>query len=227
MATIWLVRHGEVAGNDPKTRAFAGWHDLPLTAKGEAQAEAVAARLAREPVRAVFSSDLHRAANTARRIAEHHSLEVQLSHGLREVNYGLWEGVGDAEILRDWAPLWQAREANPLEVAPPEGESYGDLWVRLAPVWAEIVQHALKLHASEPEASIVVAGHNGSLRAILFDVMSAPLQNARRITLSNCGLSRLEVKPSEAEANAQTGEPLEPRLLVRSVNETAHLQTVP
>ena len=224
MATIWLVRHGEVAGNDPRTRAFAGWHDLPLTPRGVTQTHMVAERLARESIAEIWSSDLQRAARTADAIASHHNLTPRLETGLREVNYGAWEGMGDEELLREWGELWRAREADPVSVSPPGGESYAALWEREAPVWEQIVGRALELHASAPSSALVVAGHNGSLRAILCDVLGVPLQNARRMQLSNCGLSRIEVKPGEGEANALSQEPLEPRLLVRAINETGHLE---
>ncbi|HEY0073357.1 MAG TPA: histidine phosphatase family protein, partial [Abditibacteriaceae bacterium] len=65
MSQIFLVRHGEVEGNYGPKRTFAGWGDKPLTEKGLRQAQAVAERLAHEPLTAVYTSDLKRALHTA------------------------------------------------------------------------------------------------------------------------------------------------------------------
>jgi broad specificity phosphatase PhoE len=64
---LYLVRHGVSTGNTPGN--LIGWSDHPLTAVGEAQAGAVAARLAPLGPMPVYSSDLPRALATAQHIA--------------------------------------------------------------------------------------------------------------------------------------------------------------
>lgn len=209
MSRIFLVRHGEVEGNYGLNRTFAGWGDKPLTDKGRQQAQAVAARLSQENLVAVYSSDLMRARDTAEAIAAPHHLTVQTDKALREVNYGQWEGLGDTELLRDWADLWQKRVADPLNVAPPDGESYADLWRRLQPTWQSIVER----HAQE---SVAVVGHNGSLRILLCHLMGAPLGNARQIRLMNTSISCVEYENSVMEAGAS-------RFVISSINDTCHL----
>jgi alpha-ribazole phosphatase len=209
MTRILLVRHGEVEGNYGPNRTFAGWGDKPLTARGRAQAQAVAEKLSSEPICSVYSSDLMRAADTAHAIAARHGLAVQLNTALREVNYGEWEGIGDAELLADWNEHWQRRVADPLNVAPPGGESYADLWARLEPAWNAIVQK----HKDE---TVVVVGHNGSLRILLCHLLGAPLGNARHIRLMNTSVSCVEYEDSAIEAGA-------PRFVITSINDTCHL----
>jgi broad specificity phosphatase PhoE len=94
------VRHGEVEGNSGERRTFAGWNDLALTPRGEQQARATAKRLERENVRAVYASDLQRARRTAETIAQPHGLPVQTDAALREVHYGTWAGLGEADVVR-------------------------------------------------------------------------------------------------------------------------------
>lgn len=209
MSQIFLVRHGEVEGNYGPNRTFAGWGDKPLTEKGRAQAQAVANRLAREAIVAVYSSDLMRARHTAEAIAARHGLAVQADKALREVNYGQWEGLGDAELLRDWAEHWQRRVADPLNVAPPDGESYADLWRRLQPSWQAIVER----HQNQ---SVAIVGHNGSLRILLCHLLGAPLGNARHIRLMNTSISCIEYEDSAMESNAA-------RFVISSMNDTCHL----
>jgi alpha-ribazole phosphatase/probable phosphoglycerate mutase len=213
MSCIFLVRHGEVEGNSGPNRTFAGWGDKPLTEKGIAQARAVAERLASAPLKAVYSSDLQRARVTAEHIAAKHGLEVVADRSLREVNYGLWEGLGDRELLERWGDHWQRRVADPLNVAPPEGESYADLWKRLEPAWLNILQN-------HSEDSVALVGHNGSLRVLLCHLLGAPLSNARQIRLMNTSISCVEVErdPMETQMKTQTM-----RLVITSINDTCHL----
>lgn len=201
--TIFLVRHGEVEGNSGAHRTFAGWRDSPLTARGEMQAQQVAARLEREAIDAVYASDLQRARLTAEAIAVKHGLEVRVEPDLREVNYGKWEGLSEAELKADFAESWGKRSADPVNVAPPDGESYADLWARLQPVWERIVSQT-------EHKNIVVVGHNGSVRAILCTLLGTPLSNLRRIQINNCSLSRVEIAASGT--------------LIRCLNDTHHLE---
>lgn len=209
MFRVFLVRHGEVEGNYGPNRTFAGWGDKPLTEKGVRQAQAVAERLSREKLAAVYSSDLVRASDTAQAIASRQGLQVQPNRALREVNYGQWEGLGDAELLSKWGDLWQRRTADPLNVAPPGGESYADLWTRLQPAWDAILERR------EGE-NVAVVGHNGSLRILLCHLMGAPLGNARRIRLMNTSVSVVEAETDPMETAAA-------RFVITCINDTCHL----
>ena len=208
MAHIFLIRHGEVEGNSGERRTFVGWGDKPLTERGLAQAEAVAQRLEREGLQAVYSSDLQRARQTAERIAIKHGLEVHCNPALREINFGSWEGLSEAEILADWQEQWQRRQADPVQVAAPGGESLNDLWARWQPIWQKIVQE----HSDQ---TVAVVGHNAALRVLLCHLLDAPFAAYRRIHMNNCGLSRFEIGSIET-AN-------KPRVLVSYINETCHL----
>ncbi len=191
---------------------FAGWEDKPLTARGEQQAQAVAQRLSTEKLTAVYASDLSRARNTAQQIAKQHNLEVRVDARLREVNYGAWEGLGLDEILAQWQDVWDARRRDLAGVAPPNGESYGDLWKRLYPCWNEI----LASHGAEERIAIVA--HNGTLRVLISRLLGMPLVNLRSIHMSNCGISCFEIKAAHAEYWND--------IIACFINETHHLKEI-
>src|SRR4029079_3482461 len=96
MTTILLARHGETDWN--VERRVQGHSDTPLNDTGRGQARALAEELAGEPIDAVYSSDLVRAHETARLVAEQRGLDVTAIRDLREKHFGTWEGLTDVEI---------------------------------------------------------------------------------------------------------------------------------
>jgi broad specificity phosphatase PhoE len=205
MTNIFLVRHGEVAGNAGDKLAFVGWGDLPLTENGERQSRAVADYLSGEKIAAVYSSDLQRALITARRIAQKQGLDVRVDRDLREVNYGAWEGLGESELLENWRDQYEARQNDPWNVAPTGGESYAQMWQRFFPKWQQLV----KAHEGE---SAVLVGHNGLIRMLVCHLLGAPFGNFKRVHVSNCGVSRFEIEGD--------------KVLVRVLNDTHFLKGI-
>lgn len=212
MARIYLIRHGEVEGNSGTRRTFVGWGDKPLTARGEAQAQAVAERLSGEKLQAVYASDLQRARRTAEYIAQPHGVTVQCDAALREINFGVWEGLSEAEILADWQGVWQRRQADPVQVGAPEGESLNDLWARWQPTWQRIVQE----HQNQ---NVAIVSHNSALRVLLCHLLDAPFSSYRRINMSNCGLSQVEIKAADVTGSQSS-------IVVSYINETGHLKDI-
>jgi broad specificity phosphatase PhoE len=207
MTKIFLVRHGEVAGNHGDAPVFVGWSDLPLNARGEQQALQVGAFLEKEKINGVYASDLQRAKNTAARIAEKHGLEVETSVALREVHYGDWEGLSEADLQREYSRQWPARQNDPWNVAAVGGENYAQMWARFFPLWKELRQK----HDGE---NFVIVAHNGLLRMLLCYLSGAPFENFKRFHVANGGVTRVEIK---RDADGRE------RIVLQTVNETAHL----
>ncbi len=207
MTKIFLVRHGEVAGNRGASSFFVGWSDLPLNERGQQQAQQVGAFLESEKISGVYASDLQRAEKTAERIAQKHGLNVETDVALREVNYGRWEGLSEADLHREYSLQWTARQSDPWNVAAVDGENYAQMWARFFPCWEEL----LKKHAGE---NFVVVAHNGLLRMLLCYLTGAPFENFKRFHAANGGVSRVEIE--------RDGDGTE-RIVLQSINETAHL----
>ncbi len=159
MATLLLVRHGHTRGNRAHGSApLSGWYDVPLDARGEAEARAVGVRLARHPAaRLVFCSPLVRARATAEEIARAARSVLAPRDGLREIHCGVCEGLPIAEVERRFAHAWREnlRQADP-EFRWPGGESYAEFRAR--------VVAALDAIAAEVDAdggAAVVVTHAG------------------------------------------------------------------
>src|SRR5437870_4887855 len=93
---VYLVRHGatELSAED----RFAGAIDVLLSDGGRDQARRLGARLANENIAVAWASPMTRTMDTARLIAEPHSIEVRPHDGLREIAHGRWEGRTRDEV---------------------------------------------------------------------------------------------------------------------------------
>lgn len=115
MKRIFLIRHGLPEFPEGQ-RQCVGSTDIPLSTAGAAQAAEMARTLPQ--VSAVFSSPLTRAVETARAVCS----EYTVLDGLRELDYGQWEGLSFPEICQNYPELYAARGGDP-RLQPPGAES--------------------------------------------------------------------------------------------------------
>ena len=179
-----MVRHGETDWN--RTRTIQGHRDIPLNAVGRAQARAVASQLAAEPVRAVYSSDLARARETARAIAAVHDLEVIDEPGLRERHWGRFQGLRFDEI-EALAPQAHERMVarDPAYVLDGGGES-------LEAVVARVRATLTHLGSAYRGATLVAVAHGGVLDAVWRIATGLALDAPRAFALPNAAVNVLE-----------------------------------
>ena len=126
--TTLLLRHGQTPLSVDKR--FSGTGDPALTDTGRRQAAAAAVRLAGSGATAVVSSPLRRARETAALVAEALGLDVEVEDGLRETDFGDWEGYTFGEVREKWPAEMDAWLAS-TAVAPPFGESFDATAVRV------------------------------------------------------------------------------------------------
>lgn len=150
MTTILLARHGETDWN--LQRRVQGHSDQPLNETGRAQARALADELATVPLDAVYASDLARARETARIVAERLGLPVTTLHELREKHFGTWEGLTDEEVFQRFPAARQGPWGD--------GETPEQLSARVLAALRSIA-------AEHPDGQVLVVAHGGPLRALL------------------------------------------------------------
>jgi broad specificity phosphatase PhoE len=172
VTTLLLARHGETDWN--LERRVQGHSDRALNETGLAQAQALAAELAGERLDAVYASDLARALDTARAVAEPRGLEVIPVPELRERDFGTWEGLRDDEIL---ARFPQAH-TGPWG----DAETHEEL--------AERTLSALRRIAERHrDGRVLVVSHGGPLRAVLRHCGVAAVDR-----IDNCHVTRIAVE---------------------------------
>ena len=145
---FWYLRHGETDWNAQNLSQ--GSIDIPLNAKGLAQAHAAAALLAREPcgITTIIASPLSRARVTADIAAAALGLPVNIDEGLREVAFGEQEG----QPMGDWYEDWVTDQFTPQGA-----ESFLTLRIRAAAALA-------RAHGQPPV--VLVVAHGALFRAV-------------------------------------------------------------
>ena len=156
MTRIILVRHGQTAWNvgafSGEGECFRGRIDLPLNERGRAQAQALAERLADEPIAAIYTSPLQRAIKTAEPTSRRLGLTVQPLEDIIDINYGHWQEQPHSEVARLYPALYRQWLQEPHKVRPPGGESLEKVRDRaMAALYQVIARHQ--------DQTILVAAH--------------------------------------------------------------------
>jgi broad specificity phosphatase PhoE len=153
---IVLARHGETADNAPPQR-FSGRLDSPLNDRGRAQARALAAAVADLGLRAIWTSRLRRARETAEIAGAELGLEPRVDDRLAESHRGRWEGRLVADIEREEPDAWAAWRRAGAGFRFPGGESLGEHQRRALA--------AVDAVRAGPLPALVIC-HGGTIRAI-------------------------------------------------------------
>ncbi|GES32773.1 bifunctional RNase H/acid phosphatase [Streptomyces angustmyceticus] len=204
-ATFVLLRHGETPLTPEKRFSGSGGTDPALSAAGRRQAEATAAALAaRGTIQAVVSSPLRRCRETAGAVAERLGLEVRIEEGLRETDFGAWEGLTFAEV-RERHPEDLDAWLGSAKAAPTGGgESFATVARRVA-----VARD--KLLARYAGRTVLVVTHVTPVKTLVRLALGAPPESLFRMELSAASLS---VVAYYADGNAS----------LRLLNDTSHLR---
>jgi broad specificity phosphatase PhoE len=158
VTALLLVRHGETDWN--ADGRLQGQTDRPLSDFGRRQAQQLADELAGEQLEAIYSSDLSRARETAEIVGERLGLPVVLDPGLREKDWGTWEGL-------------TAVERDRVEFVGESTEAHQE----------RILSALRRISSRHPEdGRVLVVTHGGSMRR----VQTAALGWALPV-VENCG----------------------------------------
>jgi phosphoserine phosphatase len=206
MTKIILTRHGHVEGIEP--RRFRGRTELALTARGRAEAAALAARVAEEwrPVK-VYTSPLGRFVATGQAIAARCGAAAEALAALNDLDYGAWRWHSDDEVRAGWPELLAAWHASPHLMRFPDGETLQELVARTA----EALRLVLQRHPGTAETAVVV-GHDSVNRALLLQLLDQPLSAFWRLAQSPCAISELDITADG--------------IRVQRINETRHLSAI-
>lgn len=186
---VFLVRHGETEWNAGRT--FQGQQDSRLTSRGLRQAAELADRLAGEGVEFIYSSDLGRAANTARVVGERLGLAVSLAPMLREIDCGLWTGLSYDEVAARWPEEFDNWRTRPHLHRMPGGESVAEVQQR----GMAFLEEARRRH---PGSTTCLVTHNTIVKTVLSGLQGQPLSQLwEGVHQVNCAVNLVEYRGNE------------------------------
>jgi len=181
MPLIFLVRHAE---NDyTRNNRLAG--RLPavhLNQRGREQAHLLAKYLEKAPLKAIYSSPLERAVETAEPLAQIHQLEVKLHSGLIELDYGDWQGESLKGLHR--LRLWRTVQNTPSLMRFPQGETILEAQFRITQTIHEIASQFGE------NDWVVCVSHADPIKLAMAHFLGMPLDMYQRL---NVGLASMSV----------------------------------
>lgn len=204
-ATLVLLRHGETPLTPQKRFSGSGGTDPSLSAAGREQAHRVAEVLARRgTIQAVVASPLARTRETAEIVAARLNLDVTLEDGLRETDFGAWEGLTFGEVRERYPDDLDAWLADPEAHPTGGGESFAETATRIAATRD-------KLTAAYAGRTVLLVTHVTPIKTFVRLALGAPPKSLFRMELSAASLSAVAYY---ADGNAS----------VRLFNDTSHLR---
>ena len=173
MVRFIIIRHGYSQGN--KEKRFSGQLDVPLDEAGVSQARSTAEYILNNfKVDRIYSSDLCRAYDTVKPVADALGLQVITCRELREVDVGCWQGHLIEDVKKEFPESFQLYRKSPGLTRFDGGESYADVMQRGTRIIEKI--------AKENEGKTVVIGtHGGVIRTLRAAWSHVCLENISQI----------------------------------------------
>ena len=184
MTDILMIRHGQSISN--LERYFTGAYDIPLTELGLTQAKQTAAYIkSKYKVDAVYASDLCRAFETGKAVADLYGLPVTPDRNLREIFAGQWECVHFTELEERFPDTYRVWQTDIGNSHPDGGESVAQLQER-------ILKAVLRIGAENEGQTVVIATHATPVRTLQCHCEGKPLSQMAEIPwVSNASVTHL------------------------------------
>ncbi len=184
ITTIDLLRHGEVEGrevyrgvtDDPLTDA--GWQQMVSTLDGKSDWDIV------------ISSPLQCCSEFAELIASEDDIELDINDQLKEIDYGLWDGLPPNEILKSDAELLHQWSLSPTTITPPDGEDYHLFQGRILAAFKNLIEE-------NQGQRILLISHAGVIRIILMHILGMPNEKLFSLPVAYGSLSKLQIHHDE------------------------------
>lgn len=165
-----LIRHGRTDWSDQKR--YCGRTDVPLNERGRDQVKELGEKLRKHTVHKIYSSAMKRAVQSADIVFA--GQPVELVEELREMSFGLWDGLTYPEIMAQGPQIYSQWLENPLRITPPDGESLSALAIRVRGGLNKILEEN---HGK----AVALFTHGGPIKIILCDILEWGLENIWKV----------------------------------------------
>lgn len=185
MNTYYLVRHGQTVWNT--LGQTQGHGNSPLTELGIQQAKDLAKALKEYPIDIIYCSDLGRAVETAEIIGKELNIEIHPTESLREMGFGVWEGMPLREIEKIYPESFKMWRNEPEKVQIEGGETLDMIKQRQDKLIEELNKKYKNKH-------ILLVSHSVTVRVMLLSFLESHVRNIYRIKQDNTALNIVEYR---------------------------------
>jgi probable phosphomutase (TIGR03848 family) len=185
---ILLVRHGtnEMMAQGKLAGTAPGVH---LNDRGRIEAQAMAERLATEPIKALYSSPLERAQETGQFLADKLHMPMTIVYGIRETGIGEWTLQPIEELAK--LDLWKQVQATPSTFRFPGGEAFFEIQTRF-------VAAVETLRAAHPGEMIALFSHSDPIKLAVAFYLGLSLDLFQRLTINPASITEIAFTPGGA-----------------------------
>lgn len=184
MPIFLLIRHGETDYNK-KMHLPGRLPGVHLNKKGSAQAQALADKLGKVPIKAIYSSPLERALETAQPLASQLKLNVIPMAGLLETDCGEWQGQSVKKLRRH--KIWKSVQQHPSLFHFPGGETIIESQHRMVQVLEELRR------AFSDQDLVACFSHADPIKEAISFYLGLPLDNFQRLSIDLGSITVLQV----------------------------------
>ena len=203
MPKLLLVRHGITKYNSE--RRFLGYSDIDLSDLGRRQVELLRDYLVDVQIDAVYSSDLKRTMTTARVVTEGRDLDIVECPELREMSYGLCEGMTFGEINSNYPDVAAKCVAFNTDVEFPGGESF-EGFISRTNIFLD------RLKDCNQSDTVLVTSHSGAVKALICHLIGMDMKHWWQLSLDNASLSIVTISTHGT--------------ILNRLNDVSHLKTL-
>lgn len=182
MINLIMVRHGEIPSN--LNKVYAGMSDEELTVKGTRQAKEAVGKLKELNIRAIYSSPVRRALQTAEIINEEIGVQLIVENAFREMKMGPWEGLSEYDIAGTYPEEWNVWQKRPDELVLPGRETLHELLAR-------VLKGIQGIYKQGIEENIVIITHVAIIRIILLWHAEKSLGLYKTVPVSNAEIFKI------------------------------------
>ena len=187
---LYLLRHGQTAAS--RENRFSGSSDPPLTEAGEAMAAAFARAYASVAWEAIYTSPMLRTRQTADALCALTGAAPVVEAGLREIDYGQWEGLRVEEVQARWPAEYDYWADDVASRGTPGGETAFQVAGR-----AMRVVEAIRTRHAAGSGNVLIVSHKATLRIITCALLGLDVRLFReRIAQPVAAVTMFEVTPS-------------------------------
>jgi len=193
--TLYIVRHGQTEWNC--LGLLQGQLSSPLTKEGIAQAEDFRHEITELNPDLVYSSDQERAFITAQILTSDLDLEIHTHVGLREMNFGIFQGKNWDYIEKEMSDIYEVYRQDDPDFVIPEGESHNQFHQRAVDTLNEIAK-------AHPGKKVLIVSHGGTINKILGYVEGLTPSANRFFRTKNLAMNIIEFEEDEYTLKTET-----------------------